>query len=399
MKLAREVVIIDYLRSPFSRSRPKEPEKDLLNGYTMDEVIGMLWKELVKRNNLDPKVIDEAVVGVARPVMEMWTYGGKLPAFFAELPVEIASQQVDQQCGSSLDALRTGTMAISEGFADVVLCAGMEHMTHIPLGGANPAVKISPKLSTDPRYKKYDIDFSRNMGFTAQKLQELAGFTREQMDKWSLRSHQLAAKAQKEGFFKEEILPIEITLQDGSKQMYDYDACVRADTTIETLLQLKPAYKPDGSITAGNSSPLNAGATSMLIMSRDKAKKLGMKPIASFVSFGVAGVDPTIMGSGPVPASKKALEYAGMKAKDIDFWEINEAFSVVALYCMRELGIAEEKVNVKGGAVAIGHPLGATGLRLVGTLARILKMEGGKYGLATQCCGGGQGVTAIIKKE
>jgi len=197
MKLAREVVIIDYLRSPFSRSRPKEPEKDLLNGYTMDEVIGMLWKELVKRNNLDAKVIDEAVVGVARPVMEMWTYGGKLPAFFAELPVEIASQQVDQQCGSSLDALRTGAMAISEGFADVVLCAGMEHMTHIPLGGANPAVKISPKLSTDPRYKKYDIDFSRNMGFTAQKLQELAGFTREQMDKWSLRSHQLAAKAQK----------------------------------------------------------------------------------------------------------------------------------------------------------------------------------------------------------
>jgi acetyl-CoA C-acetyltransferase len=399
MKLAKEVVIIDYLRSPFSRSRPKEPEKDLLNDFTMDEVIGMLWKDLIKRNNLDPKVIDEAVIGVARPVMEMWTYGGKLPAFFAELPVEVASQQVDQQCGSSLDALRTGVMAISEGFADVVLCGGMEHMTHIPLGGGNPAVKISPKLSTDPRYKQYDIDFSRNMGFTAQKLQELAGFSREQMDKWSLRSHQLAANAQKEGFFKGEILPIKITLQDGSKQMYDYDACVRADTTMEALLQLKPAYKPDGSITAGNSSPLNAGATSMLIMSRDKAKKLGCKPIASFVSFGVAGVDPTIMGSGPVPASRKALEYAGMKAKDIDFWEINEAFSVVALYCMRELGIPEEKVNVKGGAVAIGHPLGATGLRLVGTLARILKLEGGKYGLATQCCGGGQGVAAIIKKE
>jgi len=181
--------------------------------------------------------------------------------------------------------------------------------------------------------------------------------------------------------------------------MYDYDACVRADTNLETLLQLKPAYKPDGTITAGNASPLNAGATAMLIMSRDKAKKLGLKPMASFVSFGVAGVDPTIMGSGPVPSSRKALAFAGLKAKDIDFWEINEAFSVVSLYCMRELGAPEEKVNVKGGAVAIGHPLGATGLRLVGTLARILQQEGGKYGLATQCCGGGQGVAAIIKKE
>ncbi|MDD5312848.1 MAG: acetyl-CoA C-acetyltransferase [Dehalococcoidia bacterium] len=399
MKLARDVVIVDYLRSPFSRSRPKEPEKDQLNDYTMDEVIGMLWKELIKRNNLDPKVIDEAVVGVARPVLEMWTYGGKLPSFFAELPVEVASQQVDQQCGSSLDALRTGVMAIATGFADVVLCAGMEHMTHIPLGGGNPAVKVSDKLRNDPKYSMYDINFSMNMGFTAQKLQEMVGFTREEMDKWSVRSHQLAAKAQKDGFFKGEILPIEITLPDGSKQMYDYDACVRADTNLETLLQLKPAYKPDGSITAGNASPLNAGATSMLIMSRDKARKLGYKPIASFVSFGVAGVDPTIMGAGPVPASKKALEFAGLKAKDIDFWEINEAFSVVSLYCMRELGVPEARVNVKGGAVAIGHPLGATGLRLVGTLARILKQEGGKYGLATQCCGGGQGVAAIIRKE
>lgn len=399
MKLARAVVIVDYLRSPFSRSRPKEPEKDLLNGYAMDEVIGILWKELIKRTGIDPKIVDEAVVGVARPVMEMWTYGGKLPAFFAELPVEVACQQVDQQCGSSLDALRTGVMAISEGFADVVLCAGMEHMTHVPLGGANPAVKINPKLSADPIYKKYDIDFSRNMGFTAQKLQEMAGFTREEMDKWSMRSHQLAAMAQKEGFFKGEIMPIEITLQDGSKQMYDYDACVRPDTTMEALSQLKPAYKPDGSITAGNSSPLNAGATSMLIMSRDKAMKLGLKPIASFISFGVAGVDPTIMGAGPVPSSKKALKYAGLKPKDIDFWEINEAFSVVTEYCMKELGIPEKKVNVKGGAVAIGHPLGATGLRLVGTLARILNEKNGKYGLATQCCGGGQGIAAIIKRE
>jgi len=399
MKLAREVVIVDYLRSPFSRSRPKEPEKDLLNDYKMDEVVGMLWKELIKRNKLDPKVIDEAVIGVARPMFENWTYGGKIPAFFAELPVEVACQQVDQQCGSSLDALRTGAMAIASGFAEVVLCAGMEHMTHIPMGTANPGIQINDKLKDDPKYQKYDILFSINMGFTAQKLQEMRGFTREEMDRWSLRSHQLAAKAQDDGFLKGEIMPIEITLPDGSKQMYDYDACVRPDTSLEVLLQLKPAYKPDGTITAGNASPLNAGATSMLIMSRDKATELGLKPLASFISFGVAGVDPTIMGYGPVPASKKALEYAGLQPKEIDFWELHEAFSVVTLNAMKELGAPEEKVNIKGGGVSIGHPLGATGIRIVGTLARILKTEGGEYGLAAQCCGGGQGAAAIIKRE
>ena len=398
MKLARDVVIVDYLRSPFSKASFKAPEKDLLNGYHMDEVLGMLWKEIVKRTKIDPKIIDEAAIGVARPVLENFTFGGKYPAFFADLPVEMASQQVDQQCGSSLDAMRTGVMAISSGFAEVVLIGGIEHMSHIPMGPM-PAIVINEKLFTDPKFQKYDLVTALNMGLTAQKLQELGGFTREDMDKWSLISHQRAAEAQKSGFLKGEIMPIEVTLQNGTKQMYDYDGCVRADTTLETLLALKPAYKADGTITAGNSSPLNAGATGMLIMSRDKAKKLGLKPIASFVSFGVAGVPPDLMGAGPVPASRKALEYAGLKAKDIDVWEINEAFSVVALYAMKELGVDPEKVNIHGGAVAIGHPLGATGIRLVGTCARILHEKGGKLGLATQCCGGGQGVTAIIKKE
>ncbi|MGD0855370.1 MAG: acetyl-CoA C-acetyltransferase [Dehalococcoidia bacterium] len=399
MKFAREVVIVDYLRSPYSRSRPTNPEQDLLNGYHMDEVLGLLWKEIIKRNKIDPRIIDESVVGCNRPVLENWTNGGKNPTFFAELPVEVAGQQVDQGCGSAMDALRTAVMSIASGFAEVIICGGIEHMTHLPLGPAMTAIILNDKLRTDPRYKKYDIDFSLNMGLTAQKLQEMHGYTREEMDKWSVRSHQLAAKAQKEGFFNGEIMPLEITLQDGSKQMYDYDACVRPDTTLEALLKLRGAYKADGTITAGNSSPLNAGATSMLIMSRDKAKALGLKPMASFVSFGVVGVDPTIMGIGPIPASRKALAWAGLEAKDIDFWEINEAFSVVTIHAMKELGIPEEKVNIKGGGVAIGHPLGASGLRLVGTLARILKLEGGEYGVATQCCGGGQGITTIIKRE
>ncbi len=396
MGLAREVVIIDYLRSPFSRSRPKEPEKDLLNGWRMDEVLALLWKELIKRNKIDPKVIDEAITGTANPVLENFTFGGKIPTWFADLPFELSAQQVDQQCGSALCGVRTGAMAIACGYSDVVLCGGIEHMTHIPMGGGG-AIKFPDKIFTDPQYKKYDAMFSINMGFTAQKLQELAGIDRPTMDKFAMRSHQLAAKSKE--WLKGEILPVEITLPDGTKQMYDYDANVRADTTLELLAGLKPAYKPDGTITAGNASPLNAGATAMLIMSKDKAKKLGLKPMASFVSFGMAGVDPTLMGMGPVPSSKKALAAAGLKANDIDFWEINEAFSIVSLYCMKEFNIPEEKVNVHGGAMAIGHPLGASGIRLVGTLARILKEKKGKYGLATMCEGGGQGVAAIIKAE
>jgi len=396
MRSIQDVVIVDYLRSPFSRSNPKSPEKDLLNGYTMPEVLGMLWKEIIKRNKLDAKVIDEAITGTANPVLENFTFGGKFPAFLADLPFEVSSHQVDQQCGSALCGLRTAVMAIACGFSDVALAGGIEHMTHIPMGGGG-AIKFPEKLMTDPQYKKVDLMFSINMGFTAQKLQELAGITREAMDKFAARSQQLTAKSKE--WLKGEMLPLEVTLADGTKQMFDYDAACRPDTTYEVLAALKPAYKPDGTITAGNASPLNAGATAMLVMTREKAKKLGLKPMASFVSFGVAGVDPTIMGAGPVPSSKKALEYAKLQAKDIDFWEINEAFAVVSLYCMKEFNIPEAKVNVHGGAMAIGHPLGASGIRLVGTLARILKEQKGKYGLATMCEGGGQGIAAIIKAE
>ena len=396
MGLAREVVIVDYLRSPFSRSRPKEPEKDLLNEYRMDEVLAMLWKELIKRNKLDPKEINEAITGTANPLLENFTFGGKFPAFYAQLPFEVATQQVDQQCGSALCGLRTGVMSIACGYSDVVLCGGIEHMTHIPMGGGG-AIKYPDKLINDPQYKNIDLMFSVNMGFTAQKLQEMAGITREEMDKFAVRSHKLASESKE--WLKGEILPVQITLPDGSKQMFDYDAAVRGDSTLEQLAGMKPAYKPDGTITAGTSSPLNAGATAMLIMSREKANKLGLKPIASFVSFGMAGVDPTIMGAGPVPSTKAALKVAGLQAKDIDYWEVNEAFAVVSLYAVKEFGLKWDQVNVHGGAMAIGHPLGASGIRLVGTLARILKEKKGKYGCATMCEGGGQGIAAIIKAE
>ncbi|MDD5397444.1 MAG: acetyl-CoA C-acetyltransferase [Dehalococcoidia bacterium] len=395
MKIS-DVVIVDFLRSPFSRSRPKEPVKDLLNEWRMDEVLGMLWNEMLKRNKVDPKEVDEAITGTANPANETFTFGGKFPLFYGKLPLEISAQQVDQQCGSALAGLRVGAMAIAAGFADVVLCGGQEHMTHCPMGSSIGSA-MPMKLINDPEYKYIDLPFSMNMGFTAQKLQEMIGTSREEMDKFAMRSHQLAAQSKE--WLKGEIMPIKIHLEDGTEKMYDYDAAVRGDTTLEALASLKPAYKPDGTITAGNASPLNAGATAMLIMSRDKAKKLGLKPLASFVSFGMAGVDPTIMGAGPVPSTKKALKAAGLQAKDIDYWEINEAFAIVSLYAIKEFGLKWDQVNVHGGAMAIGHPLGASGIRLVGTLARILREKKGKYGVATMCEGGGQGVACIIKAE
>jgi len=398
MTLAREVVIVDYLRSPFSRSRPKEPEKDLLNGWRMDKLAGTLMNEIIKRTGINPKEIDECIVGTSQPFLETFTFGGRWPVLLGKLPVSIAAQQIDVQCGSSFSGCRTAAMAIASDYADIVFVCGTEHMTHVPMDGSAGGVVPPMEIWTDPQYAFLDPMNMVNMGLTAEKLLKKTKFTREDMDRWAVRSHQLAASAQKEGYFKGEIMPVEITLQDDSKKMYDYDACVRPDTNLEALANLKPAYVPDGQITAGNSSPLNAGATCMLIMSREKADKLGLKPMASFVAFGVAGVEPSVMGEGPVPATTKALKNAKMSVKDIDYWEINEAFSIVVLNTIRELGINPDKVNIKGGALAIGHPLGASGVRLIGTLARILNEKGCTYGVANMCCGGGQGVACVIKK-
>jgi acetyl-CoA acetyltransferase family protein len=404
MPQTREAVIVDYLRSAFSRSRPREPERDVFNGLRMDYVAGMLVKEMLKRTKVDPKDINDIVVGTAFPVAEQWTYGGRTVVFEAELPVTVPAEQIDRQCGSSMSTIHEAAMEIMLGYTDVAISCGIEHMTHIPMGlveGDPRAIlrQPDPRFVTDERFKKYEFLTAMNMGLTAEKLFLESGLTREDMDKWGLRSHQTAAKALEEGYFKGEIMPIEVTLADGKKQVIDSDQAIRADTTMEGLAALKPAFRPDGQVTAGNSSPLNAGATAMMLMSKEKAKEYKLKPLATIVSFGWAAVEPSVMGKGPVPASRMALKHAGLEVKDIDFWEINEAFCIVALYAIKQLGINPDKVNIKGGATAIGHPLGASGTRLVGTLARILNMEGGTYGLANACIGGGQGVATVIKKE
>jgi len=398
----REVVITGYLRTAQSRSRPNDPARDWFCKMRSDELLAKILPEVIKQSGIEPKEVDDFLVGCATGVAEQWTYGGRNPIFLANLPETIPAKFVDQQCGSAMAGIQIGFMEIAQDFADIVMIGGMEHMTRAPMGGPlldKGAIVPNMALFMDPSYAHWDMMTTMNMGFTAEKLFAQTDFTKEDMDKWGVRSHQLAAKAQEQGFFAGEIFPIEAEQADGSVMTVDKDQAIRADTTLEGIAGLRPAFKKDGVITAGISSPLNAAATSMILMSKDTAKKKGIKPLATIRSIGFAGVDPTIMGQGPVPASQKALDKAGLKASDIDYWEINEAFCIVALNCIKELGLDPDRVNVMGGGTAIGHPLGATGIRLTGTLARILNEKGGRFGCANACVGGGQGVATIIERE
>jgi len=393
-----EVVIAGYLRTAQSRSRPKDPGRDWLNEHRGDDMVAMLLPEVLKQANVKPEEVDDFIIGCAQGVSENFTFGGRLPIFLANLPETISAKFVDQQCGSAMAATHIGFMEIATGNADIVMTAGMEHMTRVPMGGGD-AISFNMRLFGEEQYKHWDMGTSLNMGLTAQKLLGQTNFTRKDMEEWAVRSHHRAAEAQAAGFFDGEIMPIDAKQADGNTMKVDKDQAVRADTTAEGLAELKPAFGEGTDITAGVSSPLNAGATSMVLMSKETAKKKGIKPLATIRSIGFAGIDPTIMGAGPVPASKKALKAAGLEAKDIDYWEINEAFCIVAQNCIAEFGIDPEKVNIHGGGVAIGHPLGATGIRLVGTLARILNEKNARYGLANACVGGGQGVATVIERE
>ncbi len=393
----RDVVIASYVRSAQSRCRPKDPGSDWLYKMRTDDLLAKLLPEAVGRAGLEPLDVDDFIMGCAMAVGENFSLGGRSPLLLANLDKRTSCKLVDEQCGSTLAALQMGFMEISQGYADVVMCGGLEHMGRIQMGGGG-MIDLNLRLFEDPELAHWDFFTAMNMGWTAEEIAAM-GFTREEMDAWGARSHQLAYKAQQEGFFDGEILPVDVPQMDGTTLTVDKDQAVRSDATPEGMAGLRPAFRKDGTITAGNSSPLNAGANALVLMAREVAEARGVEPMATIRSIGFAGVEPNIMGTGPVPSSQRALKAAGLEVSDIDFWEINEAFAVVVLYAIRELGIDPDKVNVKGGGIAIGHPLGATGGRMVGTLARILKSEGGRYGCATMCCGGGQGVAMIIENE
>jgi len=395
----KEVVIAGYLRTAQSRSRPREPGRDWFHKLRGDELVSKVMAGLMERLSLKPRELDDFITGSAMGVNENWTYGGRVPVFLANFPETVPAKFVDQQCGSSMAAIHIAYMEIATGSADIVMASGFEHMTRVPMGASPEALSPNMALMTDAKYKHWDITTTMSMGLTAEKLFAQTKFTREDMDAWGARAHQRATMAQEEGFFDGEILPVEAGQADGSIVQIDTDQAVRPDATVEGMASLKPSFTPDGAITAGNSSPLNAGASCVVLMSKETAKAKGIDPLATIRSIGFAGVDPTVMGRGPVPASQKALKAAGLSAQDIDYWEINEAFCIVALNCIQELGLDPEKVNVMGGGTAIGHPLGASGCRLVGTLARILDVREARYGCANACCGGGQGVATVIERE
>lgn len=424
----KEVWLIDYVRTAFSRSRPNQPERDVFGEIRGDELLARLlmkfFDEKLAKKGITKKDIEEVSVGVASGVLENWTYGGKIPLYLSGFPNEVSSFFIDKQCASAGAGMHMLIMEIMTGNTKCALATGFEHMTRVRRIGIDPAIERYRDKNSDFYHPEYDMENSTNMLQTAQRLyeEEIPKFTKEDLDKFGVRSHNLTIKNQKKKWFTSgvnggEIIPIEGHVEGNIEEpmMVDRDMAARK-SNIETVSKLRRISIPfyleknggkqgytkregteEGVITAGNSSPLNAGATACILMEAKEAAKRGIEPMARIVSMGWAGVDPRVMGRGPVPATRKALKYANLNAEDIDYWEINEAFCIVALNCMDKFDIPEEKVNIMGGSTAIGHPLGATMIRLTGTLARILKEKKAKYGVATACVGGGQGVATVIE--
>jgi len=392
----RAAYVADYMRVPFSRSRPNQPEKDVYNSIRMDQALSLLIKKLLARTTFKPEELGDVITGCAFQTGENWLYGGRHPVLLAGLPVSVPAQGMDRACASSMNAAADGAMEIMTGNSDVVIAGGLEHLTHIPMAN-NPALAPNTRLLTRPEYMAYHMSTGYSMGLTAERLAEEMACPREEMDRYSYESHMKASKSVDQGWFKGELLEMKVEFEGGVK-VIDVDQSIRRDTTMEQLAKLQPSFKTGGLITPGNSSPLNAGASAVALASKAKLDEHGVKPLARIASMGWAGVDPGVMGKGPVPASQKALEKAGLRVDDVDLWEINEAFAVVPLYAIKELGIDSARVNIHGGAISIGHPLGASGARLIGTLARELQSTGKEYGMATLCVGGGQGFSILLQR-
>jgi acetyl-CoA C-acetyltransferase len=392
----RDVYLVYFKRTAFSKSKPEDPERDVFNSIRMDEALAKLITECVSTTEVKPADINDLIVGSALPFGENWTMGGRHPVLLANLP-EVPSMAMERQCGTSLNAIGIGAMEIMTGNSDVVLAGGFEHLTHVPMTN-NPSLKPNMALLLRPEYAKYDMNTAYRMGLTAEKLAKLRGIQREPMDQYSYESQRLASKAQDEGYFAGEIMPLDVE-RGGETVTVDKDQSIRGDTTIEQMRKLPPAFNQDGRITAGNSCPINAGASLVMLVSGQKMEEYGYKPMTRIVSLGWGAVDPSIMGEGVVPATKKALAKSGFKPEDIDLWEINEAFAVVVLNAMKELGgVPRDRVNVKGGAIALGHPHGASGARLAGTLSRIMNERKKERGIATLCTAGGQGYSIVFER-
>jgi acetyl-CoA acyltransferase len=374
------VVIAGYVRSPFQPAKRGE-----LARVRPDDIAAQVVRALLQRTKVNPADLEDLICGCAFPEGEQGLNMARLIGLLAELPQSVAGTTVNRFCGSSMQSAHMAAGAIQLGAGEAFVCMGVESMSRVPMSGFNP-------LPNPALYERLPAAYI-GMGETAENVAKKWKISREEQEAFAVQSQKKAAAAQAAGKLKDEIAPI--TWKGGTVEV---DGCLRPDTSPEGLAGLKPAFDEQGTVTAGTSSPLTDGAAALLVTSEDYAAKNGLEPIARIKAVAVAGCAPEIMGIGPVAATQKALARAGLKVGDIDVVELNEAFASQSLACIRDLGLDPAKVNIDGGAIAIGHPLGATGARITGKAAALLKREGGRYALATQCIGGGQGIATILER-
>ena len=397
----REAWIVEAVRTPVGRYG------GALASVRPDDLAAAVIRAVVERSGIDSTLIEDVILGAANQAGEDNRNVARMAALLADLPVEVAGQTVNRLCGSGLQAINSAAHAIAADDGDVFVAGGVESMTRAPYVMAKPEAAfdrgnreaydttlgwrfVNPKLA--------EKHYPYSMGETAENVAERWEVGRDLQDGFALRSHQRAVAAIEGGRFDEQIVPISVPQRKGEPVVVGRDEHPRADTSLDALGRIKPAFRDGGTVTAGNSSGINDGASAVLLVEAGRARALGLRPMARIVSTAVAGVDPAVMGIGPVPAARKALARAGLDARDLDLVELNEAFASQSIVCINELGLDPEKVNVNGGAIALGHPLGSSGARLVTMLVHELRRTGGRYGLATMCIGVGQGIATVVER-
>ncbi|AXQ29119.1 acetyl-CoA C-acyltransferase FadA [Solimonas sp. K1W22B-7] len=385
--MTTEVVIVDAIRTPMGRSRG-----GVFRNVRAEKLSADLMQAILARNPaVNPKEVEDVIWGCVIQTLEQGFNIARNALLLAGLPKEVSGQTVNRLCGSSMTAIHTAVGNIMSGMGDTYICGGVEHMGHVPM---------THGFDGDPELSVNTAKASAMMGLTAEMLTQTHQINRQQQDEFALASHQKAYAAYKNGEYKNQIVAVQGHDADGAPLLVDYDEVVRTDANIGDLGKLKPAFNPKGSVTAGNSSAISDGASCVLVMSADKAKALGLKPLAKIRGMASAGCNAAIMGIGPVPATKKALERAGLSITDIDYFELNEAFAAQSLAVMKDLKIADrgDRINIKGGAIALGHPLGCSGARITGALAHVLREKNAQFGVATMCIGMGQGVATVLER-
>jgi len=381
--MAREAVIVEAVRTPIGK------RGGALKDVRPDDLAAVVFQELVDRTGISKTLVEDVILGCVTQIDEQGLNLARIAALVAGFPETVPGTSVNRQCASGLQAINFGAQAIMAGVHDLVIAGGVESMSRVPMG--SDAGVLNQRL-----LEKYEIV---PQGISADYVAEKYHVTRAQMDEYSYHSHMRAIRAIDEGRFKREIVPVPVMDGEGNKRIFDTDEHPRRGTSVEKLASLPPAFKPDGNVTAGNSSGINDGASALLLTSEEKAAELGLTPRGRIVTMAVVGTNPTVMLEGPIPVSRMALKKAGLTVDDIDLWEINEAFASVPLATIQTLGLDYSKVNVNGGAISLGHPLGCSGARITTTLLHELERQKLRYGLATLCIGFGQGVATIIERR